>query len=62
MYSNKFEDAFSDFLEQREYDRAEDFLFSLARAAFVAGWLAAGGEPPRPEKIYQLIPGSRPKE
>ena len=57
MYTNEFEEAFAAFLEQREYDRAEDFLFSLARAAFAAGWMAAGGTPPKAKKIFQLIPG-----
>ena len=44
MHSNDYEAAFGRFLEQTEYDEAEDALFSLVRAAFQAGWLAAGGE------------------
>ena len=39
-----FEHAFSNFLESREYDETEDALFRLVRAAFYAGWQAAGGE------------------
>ena len=45
MFGNEFEKAFSDFMERREYDQAENALFSMVRIAFVAGWLAAGGEP-----------------
>ena len=59
MYSNEFEQAFSDFLDRHEYDEAENYLFSMIRIAFVAGWKAAGGDPPRSEKIYELIPGGK---
>ncbi len=55
MHSNDFEKAFGDFVERREYDQAENALFAMVRIAFRAGWLAAGGEPPRPQKIFQLI-------
>lgn len=44
MYSDQFEIAFSHFLDCREYDDAQDYIFSVARAAFAAGWKAAGGE------------------
>lgn len=37
MYSNDFESAFSHFLETREYDEAENILFSAMRRAFIAG-------------------------
>lgn len=37
MHSNEYEAAFGRFLEQAEYDKASDALFSLARAAFQAG-------------------------
>ena len=60
MYSNDFEAAFSQFLERREYDEAENYLFSMMRQAFSAGWLAAGGEPPQKERIFQII-DSAPK-
>ena len=36
MHSNDYEAAFGRFLEQTEYDEAEDALFSLVRAAFQA--------------------------
>lgn len=49
-----FEKAFDGFLERREYDQAENALFSMVRISFVAGWLAAGGDPPRPQKIIEL--------
>lgn len=55
MMSNDFEAAFSDFLERREYDEAENALFDMVRTAFLAGWKAAGGKPPQPQKIFELI-------
>ena len=55
MYSNEFEHAFSEFLDRHEYDEAENALFTIVRAAFAAGWLAAGGEAPQSEKIFQLL-------
>nr|WP_325188595.1 hypothetical protein [uncultured Oscillibacter sp.] len=55
MMSNDFEEAFSNFLERREYDEAESALFSMVRIAFLAGWKAAGGEPPTPQKLFELI-------
>lgn len=55
MFGNDFEKAFSDFMERREYDQAENALFSMVRIAFVAGWLAAGGEPPQPQKIFTIV-------
>lgn len=55
MRSNDFEKMFSDFLDRREYDQAENALFSIVRIAFAAGWKAAGGDPPQPQKIFQII-------
>lgn len=55
MYSNDFEAAFAAFLERREYDEAESALFSMVRTAFVAGWRAAGGDPPQPHRIFELV-------
>lgn len=55
MYTNDFEKAFSDFLDRREYDQAENALFAMVRIAFVAGWKAAGGDPPQPHKIFQIM-------
>ncbi len=50
MHSNEYEAAFGRFLEQAEYDKASDALFSLARAAFQAGWRAA-----QPERIFTVL-------
>ena len=46
---------FSSFLERKEYDEAESALFAMVRTAFLAGWKAAGGEPPSPQKLFELI-------
>lgn len=56
MHSNNFEQAFADFLNGNDYDRAENALFALARLAFAAGWQAAGGAAPQPVKIFQIMP------
>lgn len=56
MYTNDFEAAFSDFLETREHDEAEEILFAAMRKAFAAGWRAAGGDPPSEAKIFRLVP------
>ena len=55
MMSNNFETAFEDFLDRREYDQAENALFAMVRIAFVAGWKAAGGKPPQPQKLFQIV-------
>ena len=55
MMSNEFEKAFSDFIDRREYDTAENALFAMVRIAFTAGWKAAGGAPPQPHRIFQLV-------
>ena len=55
MYSNEFEEAFSNFLERHEYDEAEHYLFMMVRMAFAAGWKAAGGTPPQQERIFELL-------
>jgi hypothetical protein len=49
-----FEAVFGDFLDCRDYDRAENALFSIVRASFKAGWIAAGGDPPLPQKMVEL--------
>ena len=59
MHSNEFEHAFSEFLDRREYDEAESALFAMVRIAFAAGWKAAGGAPPRAERIFELITPDR---
>ena len=38
------EQAFDDFLETRAWDTAQQALFDALRAAFLAGWAAAGGK------------------
>ncbi|MCI8419335.1 MAG: hypothetical protein HFF79_02355 [Oscillospiraceae bacterium] len=54
MMSNDFEEAFSSFLERREYDEAESALFDMVRTSFLAGWKAAGGEPSQPHRIFEI--------
>lgn len=54
LQSDTFEKAFGDFIDRREYDQAENALFSMVRIAFVAGWKAAGGQPPLPQKVIEL--------
>ena len=55
MQSNDFEDAFSQFLARHEYDEAENYLFSMVRISFAAGWRATGGDPPREECLFHLL-------
>lgn len=55
MQSNEFEKAFGDFLDRREYDQAEQALFAMVRISFLAGWKAAGGQAPPPQKLFQII-------
>ena len=43
MQTDDFEAAFSAFLDRREYDELVQCLFTFVRAAFLAGWKAAGG-------------------
>ena len=59
MRSNDFEAAFAAFLDRHEYDEAENYLFSMVRLAFAAGWKAAGGEPPKAQRIFELLPGGQ---
>ena len=53
MHTNEFEEAFSNFLERHEYDEAENYLFSMVRLAFGGGWKAGGGDPPKPERLFE---------
>ena len=55
MNTNNFEESFDQFLDRHEYDEAENYLFSMIRLAFSAGWRAAGGDPPKRERIYELL-------
>lgn len=54
-----FEKSFSDFIDRNEYDQAENALFSIVRIAFKAGWLAAGGNAPPPQKVFELFRSRR---
>ena len=53
--TDSFEKAFDLFLHRREYDQAEEALFSMVRIAFQAGWEAAGGKMPKPQPILTLV-------
>lgn len=55
MQGNDFEAAFDRFLEQTEYDAAEAALFSLVRAAFLAGWCAAGGSAGTSARLFEVL-------
>jgi len=55
MNSNCLEKAFSDFIDRREYDQAENALFEIVHTAFKAGWLAAGGEAPESQNVFKII-------
>ena len=46
MQNDKFELAFSEFLEQEAYDQAQAAIFILVRAAFLAGWKARERQSP----------------
>lgn len=52
---DKFEYAFSQFLERAEYDEAEAALFSIVRSAFLAGWKAAGGDVPERQDVVRVL-------
>ena len=56
MQSDSFEKAFSEFLESKTCDDAEGAVFAAMRAAFLAGWKAAGGDcaVPPDNMIYLL--------
>lgn len=62
MYTNEFEETFSAFLDSDEYDEAENCLFTLVRVAFSAGWKAAGGASPVPERLFELLSISKTKK
>jgi deoxyribodipyrimidine photolyase len=56
---SEFERYFSDFIDKREYDEAENMLFLIVRAAFLSGWLAAGGIDPKNTNTLQIIKSKR---
>ena len=58
---DNFEKAFSDFIDTKQYDGAEEsfveMLFTTARSSFTAGWVAAGG---KSENIAEVLQFNRP--
>ena len=54
MHSNDFEEKFDAFLEDKSYDLASEALFHVVRAAFTAGWEAAGGTPHAPYRLPEF--------
>jgi hypothetical protein len=50
-----FEKTFGEFINSPLYDKAESNLFSMVRFSYTAGWIAAGGDPPRPSKYVAMI-------
>ena len=60
MMSNEFEQALDNFLADKEADDAHQALYDIIRAAFLAGWRSAGGDPPQEQKLFELIPGGKP--
>lgn len=56
MESDAFEKVFADFIDRREYDQAQNALFDMVRISFKAGWQAAGGNPPEPQRVIELVP------
>ncbi|MCL2035117.1 MAG: hypothetical protein FWG94_10370 [Oscillospiraceae bacterium] len=50
-----FEKAFSEFIDRKEYDSAENALFSMIRISFKAGWIAAGGKAPGAQRPVELL-------
>ena len=62
LQSNDFEQAYADFIDRREYDEAQSAFFSMVRTSFSAGWQAAGGDPPTPHKIFEIVPGKETEE
>ena len=55
LQTNDFEQAYAAFIDRREYDEAQSALFSMVRTSFSAGWQAAGGDPPAPHKIFEVL-------
>ena len=43
MNEVEFDQAFSEFLDDEQYEKTNDALFELIQAAFTAGWKAALG-------------------
>lgn len=60
MDKQDFEKCFSDYIDRREYDEAQNALFSVVRSSFKAGWESAGGNPPSAQPAIQFTP-KKPK-
>ena len=60
MMSNEFEKALDVFLEGTDAEEASQALYAVIRAAFLAGWRSAGGDPPQEQKLFELIQGGKP--
>ena len=54
-YSKAYIQLSKAYIGNEEYDEAEDALFSLVRAAFQAGWLAAGGEESAAVRMFEVL-------
>lgn len=61
MNQTQFDCAWAEFLQKPEYDAAKAAMFAVTRAAFLAGWLAAGGDAPQEERLFQVLPGGAPE-
>ena len=61
MNQAQFDCAWAEFLQKPEYGAAKAAMFAVTRAAFLAGWLAAGGDAPQEERLFQVLPGGAPE-
>jgi hypothetical protein len=52
MELEAYDKAFDTFLESKEYDSASRTIYSLASAAFKAGWKAAKGSIALPGRLF----------
>ena len=59
MMSNEFEKALDAFLEGADADEAHQALYDVIRAAFLAGWRSAGGDPPQEQKLFEFVLGGK---
>jgi hypothetical protein len=53
--TREFDESFEKFIESREYEVSRNVLFTTVRLAFMAGWEAAGGEPPPTRPVVVLV-------
>ena len=59
MMSNEFEEALDNFLAGHDADEAHQALYDIIRAAFLAGWRSAGGDPPQEQRLFEIIKGGK---